>query len=181
MSRRTVVSPTHQGACPGARIYPGFISGFLTMRAFRGRRRSRLLRGAYGDFVKSQDDMPAQSLGGAHRVGCACVRSLGWVYARIYERLRLYCVKKKKVSKIKKIKPRSWKPDACCVSFFSGTAYNFCMISNKMMENIHKKKKDDRNKELLEHVFWFNSPNTNRFCFGETRSAWDVLRSCFLL
>jgi hypothetical protein len=31
------------------------------------RRRSRRLRGACGDFVKSQDAMPAQSLGGAHK------------------------------------------------------------------------------------------------------------------
>ena len=36
---------------------------------------SRQLRGTYDDFVKSQDDKPAQSLKGAHRVGCACVRS----------------------------------------------------------------------------------------------------------
>ncbi|XBI43189.1 hypothetical protein VPH35_107991 [Triticum aestivum] len=30
--RWTVVSPTHQGSNPGARIIPGFISGFPAMR-----------------------------------------------------------------------------------------------------------------------------------------------------
>ena len=35
--------------------------------AFSERRRSRRLRDAYGDFVKSQDDMPVQSLGDARR------------------------------------------------------------------------------------------------------------------
>jgi hypothetical protein len=64
--------------------------------AFSGRRRSRRLRGAYGNFVKSQDDMPAQSFEGAHRGRvCVCAFIGVSVCAYIYERLRLYCVKKK--------------------------------------------------------------------------------------
>ena len=69
--RWTVVSSTHQGSNPDARIIPGFISGFPAMRfqweeTFPSTtRRLRWLR-------KSQDDMPAQSFGGAHR-GRVCV------------------------------------------------------------------------------------------------------------
>ena len=69
----TVVSPTHQSSNPGACIISGFISGFPAMRfqwvqTFPSTtRRLRWLR-------KSQDDMPAQSLGGAHRGRmCVCV------------------------------------------------------------------------------------------------------------
>ena len=72
MVRWTVVSPTHQSLNPGARIIPEFISGFLAMRfqweeTFPSTtRRLRWLR-------KSQDDMPAQSLEGAHKVRvCVC-------------------------------------------------------------------------------------------------------------
>ena len=71
MVRWTVVSLTHQGSNPGARIISGFISGFPAMRfqweeTFPSTtRRLRWLR-------KSQDDMSAQSLGGAHR-GRVCV------------------------------------------------------------------------------------------------------------
>src|SRR3990170_5807148 len=82
MVRGTVVSPAHQGSSPGARIIPGFISGFPAMRfqweeTFPSTtRRLRWLR-------KSQDDMPAQSLGGAHR-GRVCVCAFIGVSMRIY-------------------------------------------------------------------------------------------------
>jgi hypothetical protein len=52
--------------------------------AFSGRRRFRRLRDAYGDFVKSQNDMLAQSLEGAHRVRvCVCAFIGVSVYAYI--------------------------------------------------------------------------------------------------
>ena len=71
MVRWTVVSPTHRGSNPGARIIPVFISGFPAMHFQREEtfpsttRRLRWVR-------KSQNDMSAQSLGGAHR-GRVCV------------------------------------------------------------------------------------------------------------
>ena len=65
MIRRIVVS-SNSRLDIGARSIPGFILGFRWC-SFGGRRRSHRLRGACGDLVKSQDAMPAQSLGGAHR------------------------------------------------------------------------------------------------------------------
>ena len=69
--RWTVVSSTHQGLNSGARIIPGFISGFPAM-CFQWEKTfpstTRLLRW----LRKSQDNMPTQSLGSAHR-GKVCV------------------------------------------------------------------------------------------------------------
>ena len=77
MVRRTVISQSHQSLSLkldiGARIIAGFISGF-PLCSFSVRIRSRRLQGAFGDLVKSQDAMPAQSLGGAHR-GSVCARA----------------------------------------------------------------------------------------------------------
>lgn len=81
---RTVVSPAHQGSSPkldiGARIISEFISDFQRC-SFSGRRRFRRLRGACADFVKSQDVMPAQYLGSAHR---------GKVYMYAFIRVSVY-------------------------------------------------------------------------------------------
>ena len=66
----------------GARSIPGFILGFRWC-SFGGRRRSHRLRGACGDFVKSQDAMPAQSLGGVHR-GRMCIRAFIGVSVLVY-------------------------------------------------------------------------------------------------
>ena len=69
MVRSTVVSPTHQGSNPGARIISGFISGFPTMR-FQWEETFRSMMKQW--LRKSQDDMPAQSLRDAQR-GRVCV------------------------------------------------------------------------------------------------------------
>ena len=70
----TVITPTQHGSNPGARICPEFISGFPVMRfQWEERRCPHQLQGAYGDFVKFQYDMSAQSLGGTHkRKVCVC-------------------------------------------------------------------------------------------------------------
>uniref|UniRef100_A0A453R028 Uncharacterized protein n=1 Tax=Aegilops tauschii subsp. strangulata TaxID=200361 RepID=A0A453R028_AEGTS len=66
MVRWTVVFPTHQGSNSDARIIPGFISGFPVMR-FQWEETFPSTTRRLWCLRKSQDDMPAQSLGGAHR------------------------------------------------------------------------------------------------------------------
>ena len=71
MVRWTVIFPTHQGSNPGARI----ISGFSAMR-FQWEETFPSMTRRLWWLRKSQDDMPAQSLGGAHRGRVyVCVRS----------------------------------------------------------------------------------------------------------
>ena len=68
---------------------PGFISGFSAMRIHWEETFLSTTRCLWW-LRKFQDDMPAQFFGDAHRSRMACVRSYGWVYARVYERLCLY-------------------------------------------------------------------------------------------
>ena len=67
-----MVESTHQGSSPqlgtNARIFLNLFQD-LTGYSFSGRQCTRRYRGASGGFV-NLEDLPAQSLGGAHRVAC---------------------------------------------------------------------------------------------------------------
>jgi hypothetical protein len=68
-----VVSPTQQGSNPDARIISGFISGFSAMRVQWEEMFPSTTRHLWC-LRQSQDDMLAQSLGGAYRGRvCVCV------------------------------------------------------------------------------------------------------------